>query len=131
MDEKSADYQKQETNLDHYLHEILESCVWNIAVVKGRPKHCNHISCCDCVFKAYGIKECHKKVVDWLKSPYIKSTYKLTQYEYDLLQSYPSKYRFKTIPVLDRMKEKEYFKGIDRDATIEDILANCEITEEE
>ena len=28
--------QNQETNLDHYKHEILENCMWNLAVVKGK-----------------------------------------------------------------------------------------------
>lgn len=69
--------------------------------------------------------------MEWLKQPYKKPAIKLTKFEYDLLQSYPSKYRFKTIPVLDRMKEKGYFKSVDENATIEDILANCEITEED
>lgn len=32
----------QETNLDHFKHEILEDCVWNLAVVKGKPKRCNY-----------------------------------------------------------------------------------------
>lgn len=68
-----------------------------------------------------------------LASHYKKPAYRLTKFEKDLLQSYSSIYKFKlrAMPVLDRMKEKGYFKGIDKDATIEDILANCEITEED
>ena len=31
---------KQETNLDYYKDEILESCLRNLAVVKGKPKLC-------------------------------------------------------------------------------------------
>lgn len=50
MDEKSAGYQKQETNLDHYKEEILEKCLWNLAVVKGKPKRCNCTNCSDCEF---------------------------------------------------------------------------------
>lgn len=39
MDEKSDSYQRLETNLDHFRHEILENCLWNLAVVKGsRPE---------------------------------------------------------------------------------------------
>ena len=70
-------------------------------------------------------------VKDWLKQPRKKPVYKLTKFENDLLQSYLkgclSGHEFKSIPVLNRMKEKEYFKGVDEDATIEDILANCEV----
>ena len=40
-------------------------------------------------------------------------------------------FRFKNINVLTLMKEKGYFEGVDEDATIEDILANSEITEED
>lgn len=86
-------------------------------------------------------RENFKQLAAWLEelkqyklaSPYKKPAYKLTKFEKDLLQSYSSIYKFKlrAMPVLDRMKEKVYFKGIDKDATIEDILANCEITEED
>lgn len=132
MNEKSAGYQKQETNLDHYKHEILEECMWNLAVVKGRPKLCSKTSCSGCDFKG-SLIGCHKGVADWLKKPYIKPAYKLTKFEKDLLQSYLNiyKYKFKNTPVLTRMKEKGHFKGVDEDATIEDILANCDITEDD
>lgn len=120
-----------ETNLDHYLHEILKDCMPNLAVVKGKPKQCNRISCCDCEFRKDQPQECHKRAMKWLKQQYIKPTYELSKFEFDLLQSCPSKYMFKYIPVLGRMKEKGYFKGVDEDATSKDILADCEITEED
>ena len=131
MNEKSDSYQGLETNLDHYKRKILEDCMWNLAVVKGKPKRCDRISCSNCDFSKDRSKRCHEKSMEWLEQPYIKPTYKLTKFENDLLQSYPSKYKFKVIPVLDRMKEKGYFKGVNGDAAIEDILADCEITEEE
>lgn len=125
----------QETNLDHYKDEILEECMWNLAVVDGRPKQCNRISCCDCKFRKDQPQECHKRAMKWLKQQYIRPAYELTIFENDLLQSYSNiykyKYKFKAIPVLTRMKEKGYFKGVDEDATIRDILADCEITEED
>lgn len=134
--EKSDTYQKQETNLDHYKHEILEACTWDIAVVKGIPRQCNKTNCSDCDFKNIQ-KECCEIAKDWLKQPYKKLTYKktaikLTKFEVDLLQINSIKaFRFKNINVLTLMKEKGYFEGVDEDATIEDILANTEITEEE
>lgn len=132
-EENQAAIKGLETNLDHYLHEILKNCMPNLAVVKGKPKQCNRISCCDCEFRKDQPQECHKRAMKWLKQQYIKPTYELTMFENDLLQSYSNiyKYKFKAIPVLTRMKEKGYFKGVDEDATIEDILANCEVTEED
>lgn len=125
----------QETNLDHFQQEILESCLESLAdalaVVKGRPKLCYKTNCNDCEFYKDKSKDCFEDSMDWLKQPYIKPTYELTKFEFDLLQSYPSKYKFKDIPVLDRMKKKEYFKGADEDARIKDILADCEITEDD
>lgn len=128
--------QNQETNLDHYKHEILEKCVWNLAVVKGKPKRCNCTNCCDCEFCKDQPIKCHKRATEWLMQPYKNPAIKLTKFENDLLQSYLkssllSGYEFKSIVILKRMKEKGYFKGVDEDATIEDILADCEITEED
>ena len=123
----------QETNLDHFQQEILEKGLWNLAVVKGRPERCDRVKCIDCELSKDRSRGCHAKVMDWLKQPRKAPANKLTQFEYDLLQSYSNIYKlkFRTMPFLDRMKEKGYFKGINEDATIEDILANCEIKEEE
>lgn len=125
--------QNQETNLDHFQQEILEKGLWNLAVVKGRPERCDHTKCIDCELSKDRSRGCHEKVMDWLKQPRKAPAIKLTKFEFDLLQSYPSiyKYKFKDIPVLDRMKEKGYFKDVDEDATIRDIPVNCEITEED
>lgn len=127
--------QNQETNLDHFRHEILENCLWNLAVVKGRPKRCDHINCIDCEFNKDRSKRCHEKAIKWLEQPYKAPAIKLTNFEIDLLQScsqgYSPEYQFKNINSLTEMRKKGYFKGVDRDATIEDILANSEITEED
>lgn len=124
-----------ETNLDHYKQEVLENCMWNLAIVKGKPKRCNQTRCSDCEFNKDSPRKCHKRTVEWLKQPYIKPTYKLTKFEQDLLQSfskgYPLGYQFKNINVLTEMRKKGYFKGVDKGATLEDILANSEITEED
>lgn len=128
--------QNQETNLDHFQQEILEKGLWNLAVVKGRPERCDHIKCRDCELSKDRSRGCHEKVMDWLKQPRKNSAIKLTKFENDLLQSYLkssllSGYEFKSIAILKRMKEKGYFKGVDEDATIEDIVANSEIKEED
>lgn len=128
--------QNQETNLDHFQQEILEKGLWNLAVVEGKPKRCDRTKCFDCELSKDRSRGCHEKVMEWLEQPYKNSAIKLTKFENDLLQSYLkssllSGYGFKSIVILKRMKEKGYFKGVDEDATIEDILANCEIKEEE
>lgn len=73
--------------------------------------------------------------MDWLKQPRKAPAIKLTKFEIDLLQSYSQgyspKYQFKNISSLTEMRKKGYFKGVDRNAKIEDILANSEIKEEE
>lgn len=125
-----------ETNLDHFKHEILENCLWSLAVAKGKPTRCDRISCSDCEFSKDRPKGCHEKAMKWLKQPCKAPTIKLTKFEQDLLQSYLkssllSGYEFKSIVILKRMKGKGYFKGVDEDATIEDILADCEVTEED
>lgn len=127
--------QNQETNLDHFRHEILENCLWNLAVVKGRPKRCDRINCIDCEFNKDRSKRCHEKAIKWLEQPYKAPAIKLTNFEIDLLQScsqgYSPEYQFKNINSLTKMRKKGYFKGVDRDATIRDILADCDITEED
>lgn len=125
----------QETNLDHFQQEILEKGLWNLAVVKGRPKRCDRINCIDCEFNKDRSKRCHEKAIKWLEQPYKAPAIKLTNFEIDLLQScsqgYSPEYQFKNINSLTEMRKKGYFKGVDRDATLEDILANSEITEED
>lgn len=125
----------QETNLDHFQQEILEKGLWNLAVVKGRPERCDRVKCIDCELSKDRSRGCHAKVMDWLKQPVKPPAIKLTKFEQDLLQScsqgYSPEYQFKNINSLTEMRKKGYFKGVDRDATLEDILANSEITEED
>lgn len=127
--------QNQETNLDHFQQEILEKGLWNLAVVKGRPERCDLVKCIDCELSKDRSRGCHAKVMDWLKQPRKAPAIKLTKFEIDLLQSYSQgyspKYQFKNISSLTEMRKKGYFKGVDMDATIEDILADCDITEED
>lgn len=124
-----------ETNLDHFQQEILEKGLWNLAVVKGRPERCDHTKCIDCELSKDRSRDCHEKVMNWLKQPRKAPAIKLTKFETDLLQScsqvYSPRYQFKNITFLTEMGERGYFKGVDMDAKIEDILANSEIKEEE
>lgn len=121
---------KQVTNLDYYKDEILENCIENLAVVKGRPKLCYKINCNDCDFKLVQ-KGCHKKVEEWLKQTHIKPKYKLTQFEYDLLSVHKDFKTYNNIANqihLFKMREKGYFKNIDTNIPIREILDNCEVS---
>ena len=73
----------------------------------------------------------NREIMKWLKQPYIKPVYKLTKFEIDLLQScsqgYSPKYQFKNINSLTEMRKNRYFKGVNRDATIEEIIAKSEV----
>ena len=114
------------TNLEYYKDEILENCIENLAVVKGRPKLCYKTNCNDCDFKI-NQKECHKMAKDWLKHPHEKPVYKLTKFEKELLECYSDVYSFKVFNSLNGMKEKGYFKGIDDNELIGETLAKCEV----
>lgn len=49
------------------------------------------------------------------------------EFEKELLECYSDVYSFKVFNSLNGMKEKGYFKGIDDNELIGDILAKCEV----
>ena len=132
--EKEKQEIKQESNFEHYKDGIIELCVDDLAISKGKVVECSAISCSECDFadKNGNCIESHE-IINWLKQPYKNPPYKLTKFENDLLQSYVEgnlrKCMFKDISALMRMKEKGYFKGADLEAPIDEILANCEVIE--
>lgn len=122
--------QKQETNLEHYFEDLLKQG-GRYAFVSGKIKDCWGTKCCDCAFDG---GNCLKEKIEWLASPYKKPTYKfekprfkLSQFEYDLLQRFSVDFKFNEIGLLKEMKEKGHFKNINGDELIKDILANCEV----
>lgn len=122
---------KQESNFEHYKDGIIELCVDDLAISKGKISNCNAISCSECVFvdkdgRCIGCNEIKK----WLKQPYKKPPYKLSQFEYDLIQTYSEYHESYTLSKFKRLiklKDKGYFKCVDYDTKIQDILANCEV----
>lgn len=115
--------EKEESNFEHYKEEI-KSAGYDFALVNGKPTTCKWMLCDKCFFKDRML--CAKKRIEWMLKPF-KQKYKLTQFEYDLLQSYANGYKFKDIIPLIVMKEKGYFKCIDENEEIDYILANCEV----
>ena len=119
----------QETNFEHYKDEIIEDYSQSLAVVKGKPKLCYKTNCNDCDFKI-NQKGCRQMVKEWLKKPYINPKYKLSKFEYDMLDTiFDKKARFSKINLIGELKKKGYFENIkcDSNVRVEDILANCEV----
>lgn len=117
--------EKQETNYEHYKDKILEDFGFTLALVGGKPYQCSNVNCSDCEFSTgHG---CGEKMKEWLNKPYEKPTYKLTKFEKELLECYSDIYSFKVFNSLNGMKEKGYFKGVDDNELIGDILAKCEV----
>ena len=121
---------KKETNYEHYKDKIIKDGIWNLALVNGKPKRCHNVYCNDCDFKTS--RECKKKLEEWLKHPYKKPTYKLTQCEYDMLDTiFEKEARFSIVYLIGELKKKGYFENIkcDSKVLVKDILANCEVIE--
>ena len=123
--------EKAETNYEHFKDEIVQSVKYNLAVVNGEPKPCEDTNCDECDFNNCDC--CGEKRFEWLASPYKKPTYKLSQFEYDLIQTYSyvhEGYTLSKFKRLIKLKDKGYFMDVDYDTKIQDILANCEVIED-
>lgn len=120
---------KQETNIEHYFEYLSEVGLGGFALVNGRCTKCSGTRCSECDFSG---SDCCNKRLRWLASPYRKPLYKLSQFEYDLIQTYSYVHEGYTLSKFNRLiklKDKGYFKCVDYDTKIQDILANCEVSE--
>lgn len=115
--------QKQETNLEHHFEYLSTVGIGGFALINGKCVRCSDTDCSECDFSC----DCCKKRLIWLASPYRKPTYKLNQFEYDLLQHFSVDFKFKEMGLLKEMKEKGHFKNINGDELIKDILESCEV----
>ena len=129
MEEKEFTMTK-ETNLEHYLEQIKEIEDYDIFCVRKDDQAlcpCGEIDCPRCLFG--DADNCSVAKVDWMASPYIEdSRYRLTKAEYYILDAYVEKSypgTFKQFSNLMRMKEKGYFKKVDPDKELKEILKNC------
>lgn len=116
---------KKETNLERYFDDIGIFGINGFAVVNGKPMRCKDVHCDKCDFGGH----CGGERLIWLASPYKKPPYKLSQFEYDLIQTYSyvhEGYTLSKFKRLIKLKDKGYFKCADYDTKIQDILANCE-----
>lgn len=122
---------KQETNFEHYERLIREN-YFNFALVNGDVVSCLNQPCKECYFYNNGLN-CLEKKVKWVFKQYEKK-YKLTQFEYDLLNAHKDSGMNKCIsnyrPLLE-LHEKRYFKDIDTSIPIHEILSSCEVVKDE
>ena len=121
---------KQETNFEHYKDEIIEGWMLDLALVDGKLKRCSRVDCNECEFNPGANKGCKQRLIEWLKKPYEKPKYKLTQFEYDLLSVHKDYKTYNNIANqihLFKMREKGYFKDVDTNIPIREILDNCEV----
>ena len=123
--------EKQETNLERYYDDLLEEGFSDFGVVNGKIESCTFISCKKCEFEG---GNCHKDRITWLTSKCKKRKHKFTQFEYDLIDTYKGSSeicKFHNCYQLRRLKEKGYFNDVDKNESIKDILANCEVVKDE
>lgn len=120
----------KETNLERYLEQIKKIEDYDSFCIRKGDQAlcaCGEVDCNRCLFGDEG--NCAVARIDWLACPYIEdSRYRLTKAEYDILdayveESYPG--TFKQFSNLMCMKEKGYFKNVDPDKELKEILKNC------
>ena len=107
--------EKKETNFEHYKDDIIGFCLDDLAISKGKVVECCAIPCSECDFEdKNGHCIGNNEIMKWLKQPYKKLPYKLSQWEYDLLNAYRNRGMSKCISnygtLLD-MYGKGYFKS--------------------
>ena len=123
---------KEENNFAHYRDEILNLFIDDLAMYGKELCKCDEVDCSVCSFNN-GRGSCRTKRNKWLNQPYEKPTYQLTKFEFDLLRiNYMShKKRLYDFSTYKNLKEIGYFKDIDFNLTIDEILADCEVVKDE
>lgn len=94
--------------------------------IDGRITQCSVTRCSKCDFNG----DCIERKFKWLKQPYKKLPYKLSQFEFDIIQTYRDCHescKISEFKQLIELKDKGYFKCIDHDTKIQDVLKNCEV----
>lgn len=118
---------QQETNFEHYKDEI-RNTNFDFAVRGGEVIPCDGCPCGKCLFSNDELR-CREFKIKWLYKQYEKK-YKLTQFEYDLISTYDGCHeacKFSDCRQLRGLKEKGYFKSVDANTPVHEILDNCEV----
>lgn len=117
---------KTETNFQHYFECLSKRKMSDFALIDGRFTKCSDTSCSECDFNG----DCIEGKFRWLKQPYKKLPYKLSQFEFDLLNAYKNSGMRQCISnygTLLEMYGKGHLKGIDTSTPIHEILDNCKV----
>lgn len=126
MEELGWIAEKPETNFEHYFEYLSKLNMSDFALIDGRVVQCLGTHCRGCDFNG----DCIERKFKWLKQPYEKTTFKLTQFEYDLLNAYKNSGMRQCISnygTLLEMYGKGHFKDIGTITPIHEILDNCEV----
>lgn len=119
-----------ETNFEHYFEYLSKRRMSDFALIDGRVTQCMDTRCSKCDFNG----DCIEKKFKWLKQLYKKQTYKLSQFEYDLIHTYSNCHydcKLSEFKQLIELKDKGYFKCVGYDTKIHDVLEACEANEDE
>lgn len=117
---------KTEMNLEHYFEYLSTIKMCDFALIDGRVTQCSGTGCSECDFNG----DCIEGKFKWLKQPYKKPTFKLSQFECYLLNAYKNSGMRQCISnygTLLELYKKGYFKGIDTSTPIHEILDNCKV----
>lgn len=120
---------KEETNFEHYFEKIKELVSMHFrnpqAIANGLMAVADEdILCTGLITDA---------ILDWCKNPYKNRDYCLSEFEYELLESYlnsdeeAASLCIKDVKVLQNMQKKGYFRNVDNYTPIRDILECSEI----
>lgn len=124
LEEKQAI--KSETNFEHHFECLSKGRLSDFALVDGKVAQCLGVYCSECEFNG----DCVERKLKWLVSTFKKPTYKLNQFEYDLIQTFDRCKEcclLNEIECLKKLTQKGYFKGIDPFTKVHDIIDNCEV----
>lgn len=122
--------EKAETNYEHYKDEIIEGWMLDLALVDGKLKRCSRVDCNECEFNPGANKGCKQRLIEWVKKPYEKPKYELSQFEFDLIKTFDRCKEcclLNEIECLKKLREKGYFNGIDPFTKVHEIIDNCEV----
>lgn len=118
--------EKRATNFEHYFEHLSTRRMNEFALINGRVTKCSVTQCSECDFNG----DCIEGKFRWLKQPYKKLPYKLSQFEFDIIQTYRDCHescKISEFKQLIELKDKGYFKCVDHDTKIHDVLKNCEV----
>lgn len=103
-----------------YIDSVCRACY-----IFKNSKSCLGVKCSECEFSM------PKHCIDFLNYEYKEPKIKLSKFEYDLLRTndQPHSRKFCTFSTYRNMQEIGYFKDVNIDLSIKDILAYCEVEE--